>query len=94
MDDCVSIKAWILSENLLNEFIEDSSESGVAPHRGINAILKSLLEYGFSWRDNIQIILTNDIGQVTSEFDEDYQKYLDAKACHEPASWDDENEEA
>lgn len=87
MEDCRSIKTWIISENLLREFIEATADEGECPHRGIKRTLETLLEYGYSWRDNIQVILTNDIKEVSSEFDEDYQSYLDSKACHEEAEW-------
>ena len=88
-----SVKVWILSENFLDELLDDTAESGDSPHKGINALIQTLKEYGFGWRDEIQIVLCNDKGpngSVSSEFDEEYQKYLDTKAQRETIFWTEE----
>jgi hypothetical protein len=90
MSDYESIKEWIISENDLDEFIEMTSERGEAPHRGICALLQTLREYAYGWRDKIQLVIFNDDGPegaVSATFDEEYQAYLDKKAQREPAIW-------
>jgi len=89
------IKEWSIVEEALLEFIADTelgSDSGLG-HKGINQVLKDILEMGHQWRSAFHIVLISAKTGATSEFDTDYQKYLDRKASRLEASYHDENKE-
>jgi hypothetical protein len=77
-----------IDEALMNEFIKMTGHGEENAHRGLNALLRDVLMLGYLHRDNHKIILHN-IG-VDSEFDEEYQIYLDRKASNiQPENWED-----
>lgn len=88
MDD-TDIKEYSLVEEALLEMIRDTelgSESGLG-HKGINQILKDLLSMGQQWRSAFHVVLVSAKTGATSEFDEEYQAYLDRKASGLEASY-------
>ena len=80
----------MICEETLNEYIEHTSERGDEEHKGIHNLLKDIAMLGYLFRSNHTVTLIN--GDVNSEDDEDYQKYLDLKACGmQSENWEDIN---
>jgi len=87
------IKEWSVVEEALIEFIAATELGQELGHKGINQVLRDLLEMGHQWRSAFQIVLISAKTGATSEFDEEYQEYLDRKASRLEASYHDEDEE-
>lgn len=87
------IKEWSVVEEALVEFIAETELGQPHGHKGINQVLKDLLEMGHQWRSAFHIVLISAKTGASSEFDEEYQEYLDRKASRLEASYHDEDEE-
>jgi len=81
-----------IDEGTLNLYLEMTDYGGELHHRGLNALLRDIALLGYLHREEHKIILMNgdSTPPVDSEYDEDYQKYLDRKASGiEERNWED-----
>jgi len=79
-----------IDEELLNECIKVAT-FGENQHRGIKGILEMIAMAGYRWRTPVKIVLFN--GDNEAELDDEYNDYLDEKACAKTISWDEYNSE-
>ena len=82
-----------IDEELLNKCIQQVSESGEQQHRGIKGLLEMLAMAGYRWRNPVKIVLYNSSHDKEADFDEDYNAYLDRKACGENITWEEHDTE-
>ena len=83
------VKDYYISEEVLLELIEESHPDNQG-HRALWVFLKDMLQMGYSWRSHMNLILIrSNVGAstVSSDEDEEYQKYLDRKASGLEAVW-------
>ena len=80
-----------IDEELLNECLREVSMSGDNQHRGIKGLLEMLAMAGYRWRTPVKVVLFN--GDMEADLDEDYNAYLDRKACGEHITWEEHDTE-
>jgi len=68
----------IIEEEVLDQFIKDTSLQGDWGHKGIHNLLISIRQLGYLHRNEHQIILTS--GESEANLDEEYAEYLDKRA--------------
>jgi len=74
-----------IDEVLLHECIMEATV-GESQHRGIKAILEMIAMAGYRWRTPVKVVLFN--GDKEADLDDDYNEYLDGRACGETAPFD------
>ena len=74
-----------IDEELLNECLREVSMSGDNQHRGIKGLLEMLAMAGYRWRTPVKVVLFN--GDMEADLDDEYNAYLDRKACGESITW-------
>tara|TARA_B100002019_G_scaffold246409_1_gene224253 strand:+ start:423 stop:689 length:267 start_codon:yes stop_codon:yes gene_type:complete len=74
-----------IDEELLNECLREVSMGGDNQHRGIKGLLEMLAMAGYRWRTPVKVVLFN--GDMEADLDEEYNAYLDRKACGENITW-------
>ena len=74
-----------IDEELLNECLREVSMGGDNQHRGIKGLLEMLAMAGYRWRTPVKVVLFN--GDMEADLDEEYNAYLDRKACGEKITW-------
>ena len=82
-----------IDEELLNECLREVTMSGDNQHRGIKGLLEMLAMAGYRWRNPVKIVLYNSSHDKEADFDEDYNAYLDRKACGENITWENHDTE-
>ena len=73
-----------IDEELLNECLEFATV-GEHQHRGIKGILEMIALAGYRWRTPFKVVLFN--GDKEADLDDDYNAYLDRKACVNHSTW-------
>ena len=81
-----------IDEELLNACIQEVTV-GENQHRGIKGLLEMLAMAGYRWRNPVKIVLYNSSHDKEADFDEDYNAYLDRKACGENITWENHDTE-
>jgi len=76
-----------IDEELLNKCIQQVTV-GDYQHRGIKGLLEMLAMAGYRYRNPVKIVLFNSSHEKEADFDEDYNAYLDRKACGENITWE------
>ena len=74
-----------IDEELLNECLRAVAMSGDNQHRGIKGLLEMLAMAGYRWRTPVKVVLFN--GDMEADLDDEYNAYLDRKACGESITW-------
>ncbi len=69
-----------IDEELLKECIKVAT-FGETQHRGIKGLLEMIAMAGYRWRTPVKVVLFN--GDKEADLDDDYNAYLDRKACGE-----------
>ena len=82
-----------IDEELLNKCIQQVSESGEQQHRGIKGLLEMIAMAGYRWRTPVKVVLFNSLHDKEADLDEDYNAYLDRKACGENITWEERDRE-
>tara|TARA_B100001287_G_scaffold11997_2_gene9048 strand:+ start:1010 stop:1279 length:270 start_codon:yes stop_codon:yes gene_type:complete len=75
-----------IDEELLHKCIQQVTV-GDYQHRGIKGLLEMIAMAGYRWRTPVKIVLYNSSHDKEADFDEDYNAYLDRKACGENITW-------
>ncbi len=74
-----------IDENLLNELLHLTTNDEQFQHRGLSNLLQMVAMMGYRHRSAYRVVLFRD--DHDADFDEEYAKYLDLKACGECPTW-------
>ena len=74
-----------IDENLLNELLHLTTHDEKFQHRGMMNLLQMVAMMGYRHRSSYRVVLFRD--DHDADFDEEYAKYLDLKACGKSPTW-------
>ena len=79
-----------IDEELLHKCIQQVTV-GDYQHRGIKGLLEMIAMAGYRWRTPVKVVLFN--GDMEADLDDEYNAYLDRKACGEHITWEEHDTE-